>query len=59
MSEYFETAYARARAHFTENQWLALEPRQITQRIYEEMHRMDAEIIAAARAEEAAAQQAC
>lgn len=54
MSEYFETAYARARAHFTDDQWLALEPRQITRFVYEEMRRMDAET-AAAQAEEAGA----
>jgi hypothetical protein len=58
MSDYFQTAYARARAHFTDDQWLALEPRQITRLIYEEMHRIDAEIVAAAQPEDAEARQA-
>jgi hypothetical protein len=59
MSDYFQAAYDRARAHFTDDQWLALEPRQITQFIYTEMRRLDAEIAATARAEQIEAPQAC
>jgi hypothetical protein len=59
MSDYFQAAYDRARAQFTDDQWLALEPRRITQLIYEEMRRLDAEIAAAARVAEAELPQVC
>lgn len=47
MSDYFRAAYERARAGFSPEQWLALEPREITEAIYREMRRMDAEAVTA------------
>jgi hypothetical protein len=42
MSEFFQEAYRRARSRFTQEQWLALAPQQITAEIYREMREMDA-----------------
>lgn len=39
----FQTAYTRVRARHTEEEWLALSPRQITDAIYREIRRIDAE----------------
>lgn len=44
MGDYFQTAYQRARARYTPDQWLALDPRQITEAIYREMRQIDAEL---------------
>lgn len=49
MSDYFQAAYERAQSRFTPDQWLALAPREITDAIYQEMRRMDAEAVAAIR----------
>jgi hypothetical protein len=53
----FQEAYARARKRFGDEGWLALNPRQITDAIYEEIRQIDAERVAAvpsvARAEAA------
>lgn len=43
----FQEAYARARNRFTEDAWLALHPRQITDAIYREIRQIDAERVAA------------
>ncbi len=48
----FQEAYARARIRFTEAAWLALTPRQITEAIYEEIRKIDAERAAELRAAE-------
>ena len=55
MSDFFRTAYDRMRARYTDDQWLGLDPRRITYLLYQEMRRMDAEAVAAAKraAEEA------
>jgi hypothetical protein len=42
MSDFFQEAYRRARSRYTEEQWLALTPQQITDAIYREMRAMDA-----------------
>jgi hypothetical protein len=42
MSEFFQEAYRRARSRYTQEQWLALAPQQITDAIYREMRAMDA-----------------
>jgi hypothetical protein len=42
MSDFFQEAYRRARSHYTQEQWLALTPQQITDAIYREMRAMDA-----------------
>ncbi len=47
MHDYFQAAYDRARARYTATQWLALDPRQITEAIYREMRQIDAELRAA------------
>lgn len=39
----FQKAYARVRARHTEETWLALSPRQITDAIYREIRQIDAE----------------
>ena len=39
----FQEAYDRVRKRFTTEAWLALDPRQITDIIYAEMRRIDAE----------------
>jgi hypothetical protein len=39
----FQEAYARVRARHTEESWLALSPRQITDAIYREIRQIDAE----------------
>lgn len=41
MSEFFQEAYRRARGRYTQEQWLALTPQQITDAIYREMRAMD------------------
>lgn len=38
----FEEAFARVRARYSEEQWLALSPRQITDAIYREIRQIDA-----------------
>ncbi len=43
----FQEAYARVRARHTEETWLALSPRQITDAIYREIRLIDAERSAA------------
>ena len=43
----FQEAYARARRHFSDSGWIALNPREITEAIYEEIRRIDAERAAA------------
>ena len=43
MGDYFQTAYERARARYSRDQWLRLDPRQLTEAIYREMRQMDAE----------------
>lgn len=43
----FQHAYARVRARHTEETWLALSPRQITDAIYREIRLIDAERSAA------------
>lgn len=45
----FQEAYARVRARHTEETWLALSPRQITDAIYREIRLIDAERSAARR----------
>lgn len=50
----FQEAYARARSRFSEDAWLALNPRQITDAIYKEIRDIDAERVAAAGAANAA-----
>lgn len=42
MSDFFQEAYRRARSRYTQEQWLALAPQQITDAIYREMRAMDA-----------------
>lgn len=42
MSNFFNEAYRRARSRFTQEQWLALTPQQITQSIYQAMRELDA-----------------
>ncbi len=39
----FQEAYARVRARHTEETWLALSPRQITDAIYREIRQIDSE----------------
>ena len=39
----FQEAYARVRARYTQDEWLALNPRQITDAIYREIRQIDAE----------------
>jgi hypothetical protein len=39
----FQEAYARVRSRFTEEAWIALTPRQITDLIYREIRELDAE----------------
>jgi hypothetical protein len=39
----FQEAYARARGRFSEDAWLALQPREITNAIYQEIRQIDAE----------------
>jgi hypothetical protein len=41
--ETFQVAYKRARARYTDEQWLALNPRQVTDAIYREIRLIDAE----------------
>lgn len=41
MSDFFQSAYSRARGRYTQDQWLALTPAQITDAIYREMRAMD------------------
>jgi hypothetical protein len=43
----FQEAYARARGRFSDEGWFALNPRQITDAIYREIHAIDAERAAA------------
>jgi len=47
----FQEAYARVRARHTEETWLALTPRQITDEIYREIRLIDAERAAARAAD--------
>jgi hypothetical protein len=42
-NDVFQEAYDRVRERFTTEAWLTLDPRQITQIIYAEMRRIDAE----------------
>jgi hypothetical protein len=42
MSDFFQEAYRRARSRYTQEQWVALTPQQITDAIYREMRAMDA-----------------
>ena len=44
MSDFFQEAYRRARSQYTQEQWLALTPQQITDSIYREMRAMDADL---------------
>ncbi len=46
----FQEAYARVRAAFSEEAWLALNPRQITDAIYREIRAIDEERLRATRA---------
>ncbi|MGE0420037.1 MAG: hypothetical protein AB7O80_24800 [Acetobacteraceae bacterium] len=39
----FQEAYARVRARYDEDTWLALNPRQVTDAIYREIRQIDAE----------------
>jgi len=39
----FQEAYSRVRAQHSEEEWLALSPRQITDAIYREIRLIDAE----------------
>jgi hypothetical protein len=39
----FQEAYARVRRRYSDQAWLALTPRQITEAIYREIRLMDAE----------------
>ncbi|MGE0223527.1 MAG: hypothetical protein AB7F35_13150 [Acetobacteraceae bacterium] len=39
----FQEAYARVRSRYTEEAWLSLNPRQITDAIYREIRLIDAE----------------
>jgi hypothetical protein len=39
----FQTAYDRVRARHSDEEWLALSPRQITDAIYKEIRAIDAE----------------
>jgi hypothetical protein len=39
----FQEAYARARNRFSEDAWLGLQPREITNAIYHEIRQIDAE----------------
>ena len=39
----FQEAYARVRSRYTDQAWIALTPRQITDAIYREIRRIDAE----------------
>jgi hypothetical protein len=39
----FQEAYTRVRARYSEEEWLALSPRQITDAIYREIRQIDAE----------------
>jgi hypothetical protein len=39
----FQDAYARVRSRHTEQSWIALTPRQITEAIYQELRLIDAE----------------
>ncbi len=43
----FQEAYARARSRISEEAWLALHPRQVTEAIYREIREIDAERVAA------------
>ncbi|MDR3537158.1 MAG: hypothetical protein P4L71_11720 [Acetobacteraceae bacterium] len=43
----FQEAYARARNRFSDDAWLVLNPRQITEAIYREIREIDAERVAA------------
>lgn len=43
----FQQAYARARGRFSDDAWLVLNPRQITEAIYREIREIDAERVAA------------
>ena len=47
----FQQAYDRVRHRHSEDAWLALSPRQITEAIYQEMRQIDAEIIRQRQAE--------
>jgi len=47
----FQQAYDRVRHRLSEDAWLALSPRQVTEAIYQEMRRIDAEIIRRRQAE--------
>jgi hypothetical protein len=46
----FQEAYARARGRFTDDGWLALNPRQITDAIYQEIRQIDSERVARIKA---------
>jgi len=39
----FQQAYARVRSRFSDQAWIALTPRQITDAIYREIRQIDAE----------------
>jgi hypothetical protein len=39
----FQEAYARVRGRYSDQAWIALTPRQITEAIYQEMRQIDAE----------------
>ena len=44
MSEFFQRAFRRARERYTQEQWVALSPGQVTDAIYREMRDMDAAV---------------
>ena len=43
----FQDAYARVRARYSEDGWLTLSPREITNAIYDEIRQIDAERVQA------------
>jgi hypothetical protein len=47
----FQQAYARVRGRHTEESWMALNPRQITEAIYREIREIDAERLRSREAE--------
>ena len=48
----FQEAYARVRSRYSDEAWLALNPRQITEAIYGEMRLIDAERMQKAQSQE-------
>ena len=49
----FQEAFARVRATYDDDAWLALNPRQITEAIYREIRRLDAERLQSHRVDDA------